>query len=93
MSRVQVKLIHACYVPGGRYAQPGDIVSLSVNQARAFVSSGRAMQLKVSPPTQRQPAPAAPPPPDLYSCFHCDKEYKTESGLSNHVATKHGEDD
>ena len=83
MSRVQVKLIHGCQIPG-RYGRPGEVVSLSMNQARAYVSSGRAMYVKISPPT-----PIAPEAPDLYSCPHCDKEYKTESGLNNHLASKH----
>ena len=35
----------------------------------------------------------APAAPDVYTCPHCGKEYKTEDGLTKHIAEKHSEAD
>lgn len=32
-----------------------------------------------------------PVAPDVYTCPHCGKEYKTEDGLANHIKEKHSE--
>ena len=51
------------------------------------IENGRPVRTGLTPPevTTRTDAPSA----DLFVCPECGREYKTETGLDNHLADKH----
>jgi hypothetical protein len=71
---VEVRILRPCRGPRGRRCKPGEVVKLRRGAARAFVSSGRAAELKVvdvpEVKTLEEPAPSPqeprPPPPPRF---------------------------
>lgn len=106
---VKLEIVKACRGPKGRWLKRGEEISLSKNRARAFISSGRAKEAtepkkrKVSGPSSTKPAgpsstksdtPTVPrSEPDVIQCPHCDREYKTDKGLTAHLEAVHPDEE